>query len=317
MTKNSLLSNIQLFPELSQAIDKFARQKNIKFQTAIIELLTIGLEQVESNNKNTSASQEKHEIQQPEVQNLETIINNLTKQLVSNNSLNVNPQVIEKLTMEILKSQISDIEIPPQNNIKGSELLPSNYVQIPYFFTVQEQEKLIQYCLKNQQKFLSATTSTNDDRYRQSQVLHSFPEFHNLIADKITDILPEVLAKLAIPNFESTQIEAQITAHNNGHFYKIHNDNGSPDTATRILTYVYYFYQEPKAFSGGELKIYDSKVENNHYVAAESFHSIEPINNSIIFFLSHYMHEVLPIKCPTGNFADSRFTINGWIRKGD
>lgn len=34
----------------------------------------------------------------------------------------------------------------------------------------------------------------------------------------------------------------------------------------------------------------------------------------IIFFLSRYMHEVLPVKCPSRNFADSRFTINGWIR---
>jgi Rps23 Pro-64 3,4-dihydroxylase Tpa1-like proline 4-hydroxylase len=38
--------------------------------------------------------------------------------------------------------------------------------------------------------------------------------------------------------FSISQIESQMTSHNDGNYYKIHNDNGSPDTATRELTYV-------------------------------------------------------------------------------
>jgi Rps23 Pro-64 3,4-dihydroxylase Tpa1-like proline 4-hydroxylase len=118
-----------------------------------------------------------------------------------------------------------------------------------------------------------------------------------------------------MPPFVVSQIEAQLTAHNDGQFYKVHNDNGSQDTATRELTYVYYFYQDPKPFTGGELVIYDSKVQNNYYVQAESYKMVEPRNNSIVFFLSRYMHEVLPIRCPSQEFVNSRFTINGWIRR--
>ncbi len=73
--------------------------------------------------------------------------------------------------------------------------------------------------------------------------------------------------------------------------------------------------QEPKAFSGGELLLYNSKIENNLYVNAESFTKIEPRNNSIVFFLSRCMHEVLPVNCKSKAFADSRFTINGWVRR--
>ncbi|MGB8690572.1 MAG: proline hydroxylase, partial [Microcoleus sp.] len=36
-----------------------------------------------------------------------------------------------------------------------------------------------------------------------------------------------------------------------------------------------------------------------------------------VFFLSRYMHEVLPVSCPSKAFADSRFTINGWVRRTD
>ncbi|MBE9012911.1 2OG-Fe(II) oxygenase, partial [Pseudanabaenaceae cyanobacterium LEGE 13415] len=47
----------------------------------------------------------------------------------------------------------------------------------------------------------------------------------------------------------------------------------------------------------------------------ESYQEIQPINNSIIFFPSHFLHEVLPVSCPSRQFADSRFTLNGWIRR--
>ncbi|MBE9210479.1 2OG-Fe(II) oxygenase [Nostoc sp. LEGE 06077] len=197
----------------------------------------------------------------------------------------------------------------------ANDILHSSYVQIDNFLSPNEHERLIKYVLANKSNFVSTSTSTNDQNYRRSMVLYSFPDFAELIVNKIQNIMPDVISKLGISSFPIAQIESQLTSHNDGNFYKIHNDNGSSDTATRELTYVYYFNREPKRFSGGELLIYDSKVENNFYVKAESFKTIEPRNNSIIFFLSRYMHEVLPVKCPSKAFADSRFTINGWVRR--
>ena len=125
--------------------------------------------------------------------------------------------------------------------------------------------------------------------------------------------VPEVMQQLGEDVFDIDRIECQLTAHNENDYYKIHNDNGSDKTATRELTYVYYFNREPKAFSGGELKLYDSRIENNYYVEAESYKIVEPINNSIVFFLARTMHEVLPVACPSRQFADGRFTLNGWV----
>lgn len=106
----------------------------------------------------------------------------------------------------------------------------------------------------------------------------------------------------------------QMTAHNDGCFYKIHNDSGDKLTATRILTYVYYFYQEPKAFSGGELRLYNTELEGARQTALSQFEDIEPRNNSIVFFDSRCMHEVRPIHCPSRHFTQGRFTLNGWLR---
>lgn len=202
-------------------------------------------------------------------------------------------------------------EAKPQN----TDILPSYYVQIDNFFKPKEYKRLLEYVLKKESAFVPTNTSTNDENYRRSMVLYSFPEFSELILKKIQGMIPDVISKLELPPFSASQIETQMTSHNDGNYYKIHNDNGSPDTATRELTYVYYFYQQPKPFSGGELLIYDSKISDNLYVNAETFKTVEPRNNSIVFFLSRYMHEVLPVSCPSKAFADSRFTINGWVRR--
>ena len=196
-----------------------------------------------------------------------------------------------------------------------SEIFPSAYALIENFFTAQQLQKLLQYVEEQQSNFTPTSNSANDPNYRRSMVLHSFPEFTQLMMERVRAIMPYILTYLGIESFIPSNVEAQLTLHNDGNYYKIHNDSGSPDTANRVLTYVYYFYREPKPFSGGELLIYDSKVENNFYVAASTYKTIQPKNNSIVFFLSRYMHEVLPVSCPTKAFLDSRFTINGWVRK--
>jgi SM-20-related protein len=195
------------------------------------------------------------------------------------------------------------------------QALVSEHVQIDQFLTASEHQALLEYVQQRQADFVPTTTFTGAQNYRESVVLYNFPDYTALITARIQERLPELFQKFKLAPFPVSQIEAQITAHNDGQFYKVHNDNGSQDTATRELTYVYYFHREPKAFSGGELLIYDSVIRNNQYVQAKTFHTVEPRNNSIVFFLSRYLHEVLPIRCPSQQFADSRFTINGWIRR--
>ncbi|WP_228045317.1 MULTISPECIES: 2OG-Fe(II) oxygenase [unclassified Tolypothrix] len=195
------------------------------------------------------------------------------------------------------------------------DVLPSSYIQIEDFLTAEEHQLLLNYVLDRELQFVVTTTSTNEMNYRQSKVLYSFPEFSELITTRIKSLVPDVVNRLGLPSFPITYIESQLTAHNDGNYFKIHNDNGSPETSLREITYVYYFHQEPKQFSGGELLIYDSKIINNFYVNSESFTTIEPRNNSIVFFLSRYLHEVLPVNCHSQVFADSRFTINGWVNR--
>ncbi|ELS31774.1 MULTISPECIES: 2OG-Fe(II) oxygenase [Pseudanabaena] len=213
------------------------------------------------------------------------------------------------ITSEAIPSEAISLNPPPETKV-----IPTPYALIENFLSQSQLNDLLRYSIRKQAEFVPTSNSANDPNYRKSFFLAHFPEFSELMIDRVRKITPQIIKHLDINNFAIGQIESQLTAHNHGNFYKIHNDSGSPEDESRILTYVYYFNREPKAFTGGELVIYDSKIENGYYVAANSFKTIKPTNNTIIFFPSHCMHEVLPVSCPSEYFADSRFTINGWVR---
>jgi len=189
------------------------------------------------------------------------------------------------------------------------------YARVDNFLPKDQHQQLLHYVIANEAKFVPSQNSDNDPDYRRSWVLYEFPEFSGIILNYVQMLIPQVLKSLKMQPFEISYIEAQITAHNHGNYYKVHNDNGSPDVADRELTYVYYFYQEPKQFSGGELLIYDAEIKNNMFAKADTYKTYTPHNNTLIFFPSYFMHEVLPVSCPSQRFADSRFTINGWVRR--
>ncbi|MEO0984572.1 MAG: 2OG-Fe(II) oxygenase [Cyanobacteria bacterium J06639_14] len=193
--------------------------------------------------------------------------------------------------------------------------LTAKCFQIDDFLSPEVHQRLIEHAIAEAAAFSATTTMTQAEKYRRSKVLFNFPEFADLVRAQIGDRLSDVLSTLNMEPFPLHHMEAQLTAHNDGDYYKLHNDGGGkPATKTRVLTYVYYFYREPKPFSGGELVIYDTKLENNRFVkAGDAYKIVEPRHNSVVFFPSRCLHEVLPIHCPSQAFADSRFTINGWL----
>lgn len=191
----------------------------------------------------------------------------------------------------------------------------AQFAQIDNFLSDRDRLNLLKYVLDRENDFVSTSTSTGELDYRKSWILYHFEEYQNWMVQKVATVIPHLLNDWNVKPFPISQIEIQLTAHNDGNYYRIHNDNGSPDAATRTISYVYYFNREPTSFSGGALRIYDMNVENGQYVQAESYQEIQPFNNRIVFFPSHYLHEVLPVACPSRDFANSRFTLNGWIRR--
>lgn len=226
-----------------------------------------------------------------------------------------------KLPLTVKNSEPAKIAQFPTNNINASQvqsqLFPATYLQIDDFLPEEEYQQVIETAFNKQSEFKDSRTVTNTANYRQSLILPAkeFSEIYYLVKSKLLEKFPSLINYLKHPEFSVSHVEMQMTAHNDGAFYKVHTDAGSEKTKTRELTYVYYFYQEPKQFSGGELKIYDTEMQGKKFIQKENSQVIEPRNNSIVFFNSRCKHEVLPISCSSHEFKASRFTLNGWLRR--
>lgn len=200
--------------------------------------------------------------------------------------------------------------------------LPAQCVVFDEFLVPEELDRLTQHTLDHEADFQisevispGVNAGTVDYEARRSHVLMNQDEETAVLTQRIQAFLPRILQKLGQEVFPVSQVEAQITASNHGDFFYCHTDDSAVEISTRALTFVYFFHREPKAFSGGELRIYDSQRENGQWVKADQCQTIVPEQNRIVLFPSSLVHEITPVECPTEVFADSRFTVNGWFHR--
>jgi hypothetical protein len=207
----------------------------------------------------------------------------------------------------------------------GSSIAVLDLPQIPLaqcvvldeFLAPQELDELISHALQHEMEFRgsevispSGEPGTLDYDHRRSRVLLELGKHQEVVLQKIRGVLPLVLEKLGIEEFPVVHAEAQITASNDGDFFRAHSDDAQEMIASRRMTFVYFFHREPRPFRGGELRLYDS-LQN----VPGGYQSIVPQQNQIVFFPCSVLHEITPVECPSGAFADSRFTLNGWLHK--
>ena len=178
-----------------------------------------------------------------------------------------------------------------------------------------EWRHLLERVLASEHEFRPSFTNEGRADYRHSLVIDPPADLVRPVVDRVRQAMPEVLSLLRSPPIVVGVVEAQVTANVDGSFFGVHTDADYEKVPKRHLTYVYYFNRSPKGFTGGELRIYDDLLRNNKLARAESFHVIEPLHNRIVLFWARVMHEVTPVHVPSGEFADARFTVNGWVNQ--
>ena len=190
------------------------------------------------------------------------------------------------------------------------------------FLTKRELHGLTKYVMEHETDFTPSTViphegpeSSTDLSYRKSLVLYNLGEYTSLIQDRLLALLPEVLAAFKREAFPISQFDIQLTASNDGDFFKVHQDNSSEEINHREISFVYYFHSEPKAFTGGQLRLYNSQDGEVEQSKKKTARTITPRQNTVVLFPSYLDHEVLPVRCPSRKFVNSRFTVNGWIMR--
>jgi len=202
------------------------------------------------------------------------------------------------------------------------QVLPPRYCRIDGLLSEQEHARLLAYARGRQADFAASSVVDAagvfkvDAQFRRSATLCDLEEIWELFDPHLRRLLPHVRGELDIPWFPLGRIECQLTVHRQGDFFGRHNDDGDSVVADRRVTCVYYFHGQPKRFSGGELKIYERAVRGGRVEAGPRHVTVEPEDNSAVFFASSSPHEVCPVVQESADFGDSRFSLTVWFWLG-
>jgi SM-20-related protein len=202
------------------------------------------------------------------------------------------------------------------------------YVQLEGFLPAELHGALLKWVLANEAKFRAATVANRldensriDPEVRIAQTMRDLGPARAAIEAKLLDALPALIAATGIKGPEPRSLELELAAHGDGAHYDAHLDIpvgegrrsiGARPGEDRVLSAVYYFYNAPKAFSGGELRLYRFGAKPTEEKAGSRV-DIAPINNSLVAFPSWATHEVRRVSCPSGAFRDYRFALNCWF----
>jgi Rps23 Pro-64 3,4-dihydroxylase Tpa1-like proline 4-hydroxylase len=199
---------------------------------------------------------------------------------------------------------------------------PEEMVELEFrnLLTQDQVDQLVDHLVANEARFTPATvipsgeqSAAIDESLRRARTLDDLGPFQSMITDALKERLAPALQRLGHPAFEVGRIEMQATASNDGDYFRLHPDSDAGDT--REISFVLFLHRLPRRFSGGELRIFKTRTVDGRMARADHSHTVSPRPGSLVLFPATNQHEILPVRVPSGQFADSRFTINGWIHR--
>ncbi len=194
------------------------------------------------------------------------------------------------------------------------------YLVIEDFLPAERHREALDFALARRAQFERAMVGGDDHEWkiepeaRIAQAAYDIDPLRQWFVPLMQARLPEALSKLGMATFESGEIELQLTAYNDGEYYRTHADRDEAGLVKRLLTFVYYFNRQPKGFQGGDLALYDGDAAAGLF-SNRHFTKVGPTDNRLLVFPSSAQHEVLMVRCPSGAYEDSRFTLNGWFNR--
>jgi Rps23 Pro-64 3,4-dihydroxylase Tpa1-like proline 4-hydroxylase len=179
---------------------------------------------------------------------------------------------------------------------------------------------LLVWTIENEAKFKASLVSRgqgndkHDPSLRASLRVSDFGPMKSLLRLRLLDFVPTLIRDLRVTPFEPSEVELELVANNDGAFFKQHIDTFTGDgrrASDRMLSAVYYFHAEPRAFTGGALRLYSFGTDAHD----SNFTDVEPEQNMLLAFPSWWPHQVLSVSCPSRRFSDSRFNVNCWVHR--
>ncbi|HEY1753339.1 MAG TPA: 2OG-Fe(II) oxygenase [Caulobacteraceae bacterium] len=183
------------------------------------------------------------------------------------------------------------------------------------FLTAGEHAALLDWTLASEARFIASRLRDRvvNPEVRRSLSLRELGRSGEALTGRLAAEAETFVRDLRVSPFALGRIELELIAHGDGDRFARHIDTFTgqqlPGRA-RVLSCVYYFHREPKGFADGALRIHAFGDAD-----AGGFVDIEPRQNTLLVFPAWAPHEVRPVSCPSGAFADARFSVNCWLHR--
>jgi len=203
---------------------------------------------------------------------------------------------------------------------------PAHHIIIHDLFPESVNQKILEEVVKCQVFFQEATTGRGVDPEFRSNLVAYYDDIFIGNRDKCTLIkeiesifannteFKETLASSPYPISEFLKTnyhETQVSRYGNNQKYDFHIDRSSNDV--RLISFVYYFFKEPREWTDGFLELTGSPVHQGKMTDPDAeIKSITPYNNMAVVFSSSTAHRVKPTKS-VDNFGFGRFSMNCWV----
>ncbi len=152
-------------------------------------------------------------------------------------------------------------------------------------------------------------TGRIDPSTRRSHMVRDLGAFASLLRHKAEALRPTLEAAFGMGPAPAGETEIEMVAHGDDHFYRPHIDTFTGDDTTggtnRRLSLVYYLHREPRASSGGRLRLLG--------LGGVPSPVIEPAHDTLLAFPSFLPHEVEPVCVTPDRFESRRFAVDIWL----
>ena len=185
------------------------------------------------------------------------------------------------------------------------------YRIVPGWLGAERAADLLRYAISEEARFQPARVTLSavdmlEPRLRRSLVLRDLGSFADLLKEKALALQPDLEKSFGMGPTPPTTTQIELGAYGDGCFFCPHIDTTTEGQyvpgKSRRLNLVYYLHRQPRRFEGGRLRLFD--------LAEKQTIDVEPEHDSLVAFPSFALHEVQPVSCPGGVFADNRFSVN-------
>lgn len=204
---------------------------------------------------------------------------------------------------------LSGKDLPEAPQVRGG---PVPFLRTTDFLPPRRWRELLALAQANREQFEPGVDGRHVDPSRPKTLVElrlTDREVRPWFEPRLRDAFAEALSRLRMRRREHA-IKMSMSVHLSGCFLAKHTDD-APSPYPRTLNATYYFYRQPRRFSGGDLLLHDATG------AWERYTRIEPLHNSIVIFPAWAVHQTTAVETSGSqgeDFGDARFAINGWLR---